>query len=463
MVVTASVVAAPQAAAEELAPGVSTTTIWDGSTALYNARGERAPGLQGRAATPGAQGVGEVEFGRYGDAIVAEKSGRISYFSSTGTRSGSLLTDTAGKDLTADTLVTGDTGLGGVALDPAWPLRPYVYALYTSNDKKPAQGTGKWANDECPPDGSCIVDGKLERLTIGTRYAGGRLVRYISARKVLIDRGWCQGAWTHSVGDVTFGPDGALYASAGDGTRPDGGLPVQQQLCSDQVSTKYPSQMAPLDALDDSVPTSLNGKIIRVDPATGRGISGNPWANSSDENRRRIISIGFRNPYRMAFKPNSNTIGISMVGQNTRETVYEIPARPAGNPTNAGWPCWEGTALQALGPLCTGLAPSLGNVLTPKVEWEHRQPLVPGEPCPAGGSESSMGVTYTQWWWPSKYRNAMLFNDFGRGCLWYQDSGGENHWLGTFDRHTVRSLTRDQLGRIYFADFQNGSVRRLNL
>ena len=36
------------------------------------------------------------------------------------------------------------------------------------------------------------------------------------SEKVLVED-WCQQYPSHSVGDLTFGPDGALYASAGEG------------------------------------------------------------------------------------------------------------------------------------------------------------------------------------------------------------------------------------------------------
>lgn len=456
-----AVATAPPARADTYAPGVSSSTIWDNSTPLVDGRGQRVEGLRGNA--QGSNGVSTVKFGPLGDAVVAEKSGRIAYFSSASARSGSLLTDSSGRDLSADTLAVGDTGLGGVALDPAWPLRPYVYAFYLNNKKHPEQGTGRWANTDCPSDGTCIVDGTIERLTIGNRIAGGRLVKQITQRRVLVDRGWCQGARTHSIGDLEFAPDGSLYAAAGDGTPEYGGNPTQSRLCADQVPIAYPSQMAPLDALDPRGPVSLNGKIIRISPSTGRGVPGNPWFSSGDANRRRIVAMGLRNPYRMAFKPFSSTLAVSVVGQSAIEGVYEF-LRLARTVTNVGWPCWEGDQRFASGPLCAGLSPEAGTIVTPTIQWRHGANLVPGEPCPAGGPTSSMGVTYGGLLTPGRFRNALFFNDFARGCMWYRPSGsGGPQFLANFDRRSVRTLTTGPLDRIYFTDYRNGSVRRLNL
>src|SRR6476659_3717138 len=83
-------------------------------------------------------------------------------------------------------------------------------------------GTGacwdwRWTPSSRPPgptppgattDG-CLVSGRLSRLT-----AAGNVMT--GAEQVLIND-WCQQFPSHSIGTVAFGPDGALYASGGDG------------------------------------------------------------------------------------------------------------------------------------------------------------------------------------------------------------------------------------------------------
>ena len=453
------------ARADVYAPGVSTSTVWDTTTPLYNSRGTRVDGLAGR--TQGKQGVTEVEFGRLGDAFVAEKSGRIAYFSSTLARSGSLLTDASGADLTADTLAVGDDGLSGIAIDPGWPLRPYIYAFYLSNDKLPGQGTGKWTNAECSgPSYPCMADGRIERLTISARIAQGHLVRYIAARKTLVNSGWCQHAQTHGTGDLTFDRSGYLYASSGDGTFPNV-TDTQTSVCgANGVDTAYAGRLATQDVLDPDVSPSLNGKIIRIDPTTGSGAPGNPEANSADANRRRIVAAGFRNPFRMNVKSGSDTLGVSVVGEGTNETVYQLTDPLAGvQRNNAGWPCWEGTQRFSNAALCSALSPQAGNVLTPTVEWKHNQQLVSGEQCTTTGSSSSMGVAYgrNSLLLPRTYRGALFFGDFARGCVWYQPNGGSPTFLAGLPGHTMRSITSGPLDQLYFVDYQQGSVRRFDL
>src|SRR4051794_24211117 len=110
-------------------------------------------------------------------------------------------------------------------LDPSFPSRPYVYVLYTYDhvlgdpSRAPKWGTHPAdqeppTSDPCPtPPGpmtdGCVVSGRLSRL----QAAGNAMT---GSEKVLIED-WCQQFPSHSIGTVAFGPDGAVYASGGDG------------------------------------------------------------------------------------------------------------------------------------------------------------------------------------------------------------------------------------------------------
>src|SRR5215207_5214273 len=107
-----------------------------------------------------------------------------------------------------------------MTLDPNFPATPYVYVLYTydhqlgSTTPAPRWGTPGVYSDPCPtPPGAtadgCLVSGRLSRLQ-----AAGNVMT--GSEQVLVED-WCQQFPSHSVGAVAFGPDGALYASAGDG------------------------------------------------------------------------------------------------------------------------------------------------------------------------------------------------------------------------------------------------------
>ena len=146
-----------------------------------------------------------IRFASDGSVFVAEKSGLIKMFSS--------LTDTSPvvvADLQGEVHDYWDRGLMGFTLDPNYPASPYAYVLYAYD--APIGGTAPTYGDGCPsPPGAntdgCLVSGRLSRLTL----AGGS-----STEQVLIND-WCQQFPSHSVGDLRFGTDGALYATGGEG------------------------------------------------------------------------------------------------------------------------------------------------------------------------------------------------------------------------------------------------------
>ena len=49
----------------------------------------------------------------------------------------------------------------------------------------------------------------------------------------------------------------------------------------------------------------LSGVMLRLDPNTGAGLPDNPLAGSADQNARRIVAYGLRNPFRMAVRLHS--------------------------------------------------------------------------------------------------------------------------------------------------------------
>ena len=110
-----------------------------------------------------------------------------------------------------------DRGLLGLAVDPGWPGRPYVYVLYTRDadigGSSPKYGTAGTDADTCPnaDHAGCVVSGRLVRVRLdpATDQAVGSPTGSID--------GWCQQFSSHSIGDLRFGADGMLYASAGEG------------------------------------------------------------------------------------------------------------------------------------------------------------------------------------------------------------------------------------------------------
>jgi glucose/arabinose dehydrogenase len=71
-------------------------------------------------------------------------------------------------------------------------------------------------------------------------------------------------------------------------------------------------------------PATLNGAVLRIAPATGAGVPGNPFYSSSDPNARRIVAYGLRNPFRFTQRPGTNELWIGDVGWNTWEEINRV-------------------------------------------------------------------------------------------------------------------------------------------
>ncbi|GAA1787243.1 PQQ-dependent sugar dehydrogenase [Agromyces lapidis] len=168
----------------------------------------------------------------------------------------------------------GEGGLLGLALLPGDADRtPYVYAYFTA------------ANDN-----------RIVRMPLG----GARGTLSLGAPEEVLTG--IPKAGNHNGGRLAFGPDGMLYATAGDaGNR---------------------------DAAQD--PDSLSGKILRMTPE-GDPAPGNPFGN-------RTWSLGHRNPQGLAWDA-SGGMWAAEFGQDTWDELNRI-----GRGANYGWPVVEGAA-----------------------------------------------------------------------------------------------------------------------
>jgi glucose/arabinose dehydrogenase len=396
-----------------------------------------------------------VEFSPDGRVFVAQKNGRILVYASLDDTTPALFAD-----LGAKVHDYWDRGLLGFALDPGFPTEPYVYVLY-AYDSKP------WG-DLCPtPPGpltdGCVIGGRLSRL----QAAGDQMT---ASEQVLIE-GWCQQYPSHSVGDLEFGADGSLYASAGDGasfTFADHGQrgdPVNP--CSDPPSEGGALRSQDLRTRSGGDPVTLDGSIIRVDRRTGAGLSGNPLQFDGDANARRIVAHGFRNPFRFTRRPGTNELWVGDVGWDTTEEINRVPVDSTLR--NFGWPCYEGGAVQgtydALNlPLCEALYGSSGAVLGPYFSYRHDQ-AVAG--C-AAGSSSISGLAFYQGASYPGYDGALFAADYSRNCIWTMRAGAgglpDPATRAAFetDANGPVNLELGPGGDVFYADFTGGTIRRIS-
>lgn len=404
------------------------------------------PGFQDSVVFEDLQEPTALRFSPDGRVFIAEKSGEILLFDNLGDE-----TPTVFADLRPQVYDTRDRGLLSLALDPDFPTSPYVYALYTFDHVLGEDAPGAFPRWGEPPDyegdpnpcpglsggdvDACPVSGRLVRLTVEGDHAaeeGGAPLE-----DVLVED-WCQQNSSHSIGDLEFGPEGALFASGGDGasfTTADYGQfgwPHKNQ-CGDARGA-VGEELEPPDAEGGALrsqdvrtladPTGLDGSVIRVNPATGAGLPDNPFASSLDPNARRIVGFGFRNPFRLAINDETDEIYVNNVGGGPIEEIDRLSTTPSPA-LNSGWPCFEGMGpnleYELLGlDACESLYEAPGSTSQPFFSYSHYTGVTPeDENCPtANGSAISGSTFYEGASFPSSYQGAFFFADAVFGCIY---------------------------------------------
>jgi glucose/arabinose dehydrogenase len=420
-----------------------------------------------------------VQFAGDGRVFVGEKSGLIKVFDN--------LTDTTPTvfaDLRTNVHNFWDRGLLGMALDPSFPTNPYVYVLYAHDaaigGTAPRWGSVGGTSDGCPTppgatDDGCVISGRVSRLQ-----ANGNVVT--GPEQVLVED-WCQQYPSHSIGSLAFGADGALYVSGGDGASftftdyGQRGIPLNP--CGDPPGGVGASLTAPTaeggalrsqDLRTGGDPTSESGTILRIDPATGAPMPGNPLTGP-DTNARRIVASGLRNPFRFTIRPGTNEVWAGDVGWDTWEEIDRV-ASPTGGLTNFGWPCYEGAGRQggydgANLNLCENLYAQTGVVTAPYYTYNHGAQVVPGEACPSGSSSISGMAFETSSNYPAAYDGALFFADYSRDCIWAMRRG-TNGLPDPAQRETFASAAANPVdlkigpgGDLFYVDLA-GTIRRIS-
>ena len=165
---------------------------------------------------------------------------------------------------------SGEGGLLGIALSPTFATDAYVYAYLTA-----------------------ATDNRIVRMTYRDGTLGAPSPVFTGIPK----------AGIHNGGRIAFGPDGLLYATAGDASQKDRAQDV----------------------------TYLGGKVLRMTP-DGQPAPGNPFPGSV------VYTFGHRNPQGLAWGPDGSLYEAEF-GQSTEDELNLLQAGPT---TTAG-PTVEGT------------------------------------------------------------------------------------------------------------------------
>ena len=225
----------------------------------------------------------------------------------------------------------------------------------------------------------------------------------------------------HNGGQISFGPDGYLYISLGDGGS--GGDP------------KNNSQNL----------KSLLGKILRIDvdkKSNGKNYSipdDNPFKGNKNGNKEEIFAFGLRNVWRFSFDKKGN-LWAADVGQNEWEELNIIEKGK-----NYGWRIMEGKHCYNPEDDCD----TKGLVL-PIWEYGHNE---------MGGYSITGGFVYNGKSAPG-LSNKYVYADYVNGKIWTFAlvNGKVNNKLLADTDYLISTFGTDENDELYFADHNKGKL-----
>jgi glucose/arabinose dehydrogenase len=360
-------------------------------------------------------------------AVAFTPDGRMLITTQSGTvrvvKAGSLLAAPA-LDLTGTVCTNSERGLLGIAVDPSFTGNGFVFVYYSARKAATCDST---------------TVNRVSRFVMTGDTLG--------SETILVDN-IPSPAGNHNAGDLEFGKDGLLYVSVGDG----GCDYLNPSNCA--ANNGAARRMS--DLLGKILRIDRNGNVPAGNPFTGAGsvrcnVTGRTTAPSVCQ---EIFATGLRNPFRMAFDPNSATtrFHINDVGQGAWE---EIDLGTAG--ADYGWNVREGHCATNS---TTNCGPPPAGMTNPIFDYGRSD----GCGTITGGAFVPTGV------WPSAYDGRYLFADYLCGKIFRLDPNGS----GGFTRVDVvtglggGSATHLEFGpygrtqALYYTSYASGGqVRRI--
>jgi len=419
-----------------------------------------------------------------------------------------------------------DFGFASFCLDPDFSNNGLVYMFYMV-DREHLMNFGTPAYD---PNDDDYYEASISRVTRYKINLGlNPLTTDYSSRMVLLGESVSTGVpllhESHAGGTILFGADGTLLVSTGDNSS------YGAADIGNDDRTYYMQALADgilraeenVGAFKSQMINSFCGKILRLDPVTGNGLSSNPHYDIMNPRsaQSRMWAMGFRNPFRMSFMhgtgssnpaaANPGTLFVADVGAGNWEELHIIDKRGL----NAGWPLYEGLTPNNSYYNSGATNPDEANVLfvincpqpvswtddvnaanrryvhnRPEVDWKHgsTEARVPwfdgkmpenlqigaiGSPTTGNmftGNTAVAGVYIVGNEMGLAYKNKYFFTDYVKN--WIQVGtlkDGSQNWFSdisefapvNFGSGIVHMIQNPMNGYIYYANIFNGTLSRI--
>lgn len=394
-----------------------------------------------------------------GTMLIAEKGGVVK------TAKDGVVSSTPFIDISNIVNGVRDRGLLDIAVHPDFENNPYVYLLFTYD---PPEVFNQQAGTLAGPDGKGNRAGRMIRVTADA--SNGYLTAVAGSDVVLLGsnstwdnfNGFANSTQdfneppagenadgtqlrdfinsdseSHTVGGLAFAPDGSLYVSIGDGA-------------------SYNDVDVRADRVQDI--DNLSGKILRIDPITGQGLSDNPFYNGDpDANRSKVYQLGLRNPFRISVDPVTGQLFIGDVGWTRWEEINS-----GGPGANFGWPFYEGGS-------------GTSNVLSSYANTPEGQAFFNLDPPvdaaiyalnhqADGINAIVMGDAYRGSLYGAEYEGDIFFNDLGQGIVRHAsiDANGNVTDVKTFTTgaNVVVAISQGPDGALYYVDLDDSKIGR---
>jgi glucose/arabinose dehydrogenase/PKD repeat protein/type 1 glutamine amidotransferase len=257
-----------------------------------------------------------------GRVFYAEKKGRIFVWDPLSQSSKKLL-DWSNTGANHKVYFPFENGLLGLALDPDFPKKPYLYIHYAYT------GSDPW--------GPGIGQHRVSRLEFINDSIDEQ------SEEVFLAYDFNRDAQIHSAGCLTFDNDGNLLIATGDNTSYGAGATKNPYNPADPRSGNeiYDAQRSSANTAD------FRGKILRIHPSDtiGGGYdlpAGNLFADS-DSTFGEIYIMGVRNPFKLCVDPATNwlvwgDVGPDAVAYDSRGPMGRDEFNLAKAAGNYGWP-----------------------------------------------------------------------------------------------------------------------------
>jgi len=266
----------------------------------------------------------------------------------------------------------GERGLTGIAVDPKWPIRPYIYVFYSALGRTLRISRYKVTGDLTTSTSPLLFIDPASRMDVLREIPDVHPV--------------------HNSGTLRFGPDGMLYAATGD----------DRADCAAQDTVSLRGVLLRLDVsrLPDGPGVADKSLLVPFD---------NPFAQNPNPNAKLVWATGLRNAFRFSIDPADGSIFVGDVGDISFEEVTHLTAPGQ----NGGWPFFEG--LKALSYTCD--PPPVGIFTDPIYSYDRegftgdgRASVICGPVYHAVGDCPFCNF-------PEEYEGNLFFSDFWEGFV----------------------------------------------